>query len=340
MNKNIIAGLILLSLGFAGVLFFLHPLENDMQTAATSTVADATVPTERTDATSVESAAAETQTTPVTTMPAASRTEGNFTIIVLPDTQKYMHGFIHLFANQTEWIVSQIAARNIVFVIQEGDLVDDASSEFQWKVANSSMSILDGKIPYSVLPGNHDKSNTYNVYFNPSRFAGYPWYGGNYSGNNNNYQLFTAGGEDYIAISLEACPPMDAIDWANRILQENNDRKAIVTTHGYTNLNAERNVHACGDTTYIWDSLIAPNQNVFLVLNGHTHGESRRSDTINGRTVHQLLADYQEMAEGGSGFLRILTFAPAEGKIYVETYSPRYGKFKNDNASNFTLDLQ
>jgi hypothetical protein len=63
--------------------------------------------------------------------------------------------------------------------------------------------------------GNHDQGPTgtgdpnaattfYNQYFGEARFLGRSYYGGHYGSNNdNNYQLFTAGGIDFIHFSIE-----------------------------------------------------------------------------------------------------------------------------------------
>jgi UDP-2,3-diacylglucosamine pyrophosphatase LpxH len=286
----------------------------------------------------------------------AAASLGNFTVIVLPDTQKYAESYPAIFTNQTRWIVSQIEGRNIVFVTQEGDIVDTWDSEREWRNANESMSVLDDKIPYGVLPGNHDMSPGrempyLNRYFPVSRFD-YPWYGGSYptGQNDNSYQLFSAGGEGYVIIHLGFCPTPDVIEWADQVLKDHSDRRAIIVTHGYLDENAARNVHVSSgmeggctapqfNTQYIWDDLMYPNQNVFLVLCGHVHAEARRvDDNIVGKPVHQILADYQGRENGGDGWLRVMKFAPSEDKIYVRTYSPYLDRYENDADSEFVLD--
>lgn len=264
----------------------------------------------------------------------------NFTIIVLPDTQKYSQSYPHIFTNQTKWIAKKKNDMNIVFVTHEGDIVQNHNSDIEWQNANNSISILDNKVPYGLLPGNHDMPTTlYNKYFPPSRYKEYTWYKGNYKGNNNNYQLFSAGGDNYIILHLEFCPSSDVIKWANKILKNYSDRKAIINTHGYINQNAQRTVHGCSDTNYIWGSLIIANDNIFLVLCGHIDTESRRTDTVKGREIHQLLANYQNNENGGNGWLRIMQFLPSEDKIHVQTYSPYLDKYETDANSEFTLSF-
>ncbi len=75
------------------------------------------------------------------------------------------------------------------------------------------------------------------------------------------------------------------------------------------------------------------------MLSGHVHGEARRTDVVDGRTVFQMLADYQERASGGEGWLRILRFVPGDNKVYVQTYSPWLNRFETDADSEFSLDF-
>ena len=60
-------------------------------------------------------------------------------------------------------------------------------------------------------------------------------------------------------------------------------------------------------------------------------------NVVNNHTVHQLLADYQDRASGGEGWLRILRFVPAEDRVYVQTYSPWLNRYEQDADSEFTL---
>src|SRR6266536_961699 len=94
-----------------------------------------------------------------------------FTIVLLPDTQYYSEYYPLTYTSQTQWIVNNKASRNIVFVLHEGD-VTDVNADFEWQNANASMSLLDGIVPYALVPGNHDQpTNKYNQIFPPSRYA-------------------------------------------------------------------------------------------------------------------------------------------------------------------------
>ena len=265
-----------------------------------------------------------------------------FTIIAMPDTQFYSETYPAIFTTQTQWIVANKTARNIAFVTHEGDIVQNAGVVTEWDRANTSMSLLDGVVPYGVLPGNHDQPTTlYNQYFPWTRYAPEPWYGGHYQDlNDNNFQLFSAGGLDFVIVHLVFCPPAGAVAWADGVLKAYPDRIGIVTTHGYLNGSAQRSVSSCASTQYLWDGLAVPNPNLHFMLSGHVSAESRRSDVLHGHPVHQMLADYQDRPQGGEGWLRILRFVPGEDKVHVTTYSPWLNRYETDADSQFSLDFQ
>jgi hypothetical protein len=77
--------------------------------------------------------------------------------------------------------------------------------------------------------------------------------------------------------------------------------------------------------------------NVFLMLCGHNHGQSRRADTFAGNTIHTCLTDFQNGENGGNGFLRLYRFSPRENLIRVQTYSPTLDKYLRDAKSQFEI---
>lgn len=285
-----------------------------------------------------------TQPLPASYVSGASSLLENFTIVVLPDTQGYSQKYPSIFNNQTQWIADNVESLNIVFVSQLGDLVNIPYDTYQWINANQSMSKLDGKVPWAVLPGNHDMDNgnitNFNTYFGSERFSNETWYAGAYGAgdNSNSYQLFSANGIDYLILNLQYDPSDDVLLWASHIIDSYPSRKVIVSTHdylmGFLGLGQRSEI---GER--IWHGLIRQHaQQVFLVLCGHAGAEDLIADSINGNIVYQMLADYQNSTYIESGWLRILTFAPSQGKIFVKTYSPILDKYKHDPQSEFTLD--
>ena len=50
--------------------------------------------------------------------------------------------------------------------------------------------------------------------------------------NDNNYQLFSGGGMDFVIVHLTFCPPAAAVTWADSVFKAYPDRVGIMTTHG------------------------------------------------------------------------------------------------------------
>jgi hypothetical protein len=267
----------------------------------------------------------------------------NFTIIALPDTQNYASGYPTIFTNQTQWIVDHKDALNIVYVTNEGDITN-GGSDLEFQRADAAYDLLENPIttqlpygiPYTIIQGNHDHAtNLFNTYFNYTRFEGRTYYGGHYPAtkNDNNYANFSAGGMDFIAIGLDYAPDPNELVWAENLLIKYPTRRAIVISHDIMN-------YATGDWTTnglaIYNAL-KDNPNLFLILCGHNHYEARRTDTYNGNTIYSLLADYQDLPDGGNGWLRIMEFCPATNEIKVKTYSPYLNQYQIDDDSQFTL---
>ena len=266
----------------------------------------------------------------------SSASAEDFTIVVLPDTQKYSASYPAYFNDQTQWIVANREALNIVYVAHEGDIVDTASSTTQWANANTAMSFLENPvttgltdgIPYGVVPGNHDEGTDdyYEDYFGVSRFSGKGFYGEGYpaGSNKNSYTVFSASGMDFIVINLEYVSVASyALDWADGLLKTYSNRRAIVVSHSILDYpgSTPLNTPFTGWGQDIYDAL-KDNPNLFLMLCGHNHAEGMRTDVYNVSTVYSVLADYQDLPNGGNGWLRILRFSPANDTITVQTYSP------------------
>jgi hypothetical protein len=83
--------------------------------------------------------------------------EGSWTIVLLPDTQRYPQDFPETFCNQTRWIAENKLRRRIAFVLHEGDIVNQDTAS-QWANARRAINLLDGQVPYVLAAGNRDYS--------------------------------------------------------------------------------------------------------------------------------------------------------------------------------------
>lgn len=298
------------------------------------------------------------------------RTPGaDFALMTLPDTQFYSQNTggqrADTFYAQTQWIADNRDALNIAFVSHMGDIVQNGDfngNPAEWDIADTAMRKIENQaatlrpygIPWGGAPGNHDQSPIgnaggttafFNQYFGSGRFTGRNYYGGRHgTNNNNNYQLFSASGLDFIILHLEydnrpVSSYQAVLDWADALLKAHPNRRAIVTTHWMLNTGNPAKFSAQGQAIY--DNL-RDNPNLILLLGGHVHGEGRRSDVFEGRTVHSVLQDFQGNPNGGDGWLRYFIFSPANNRIQARTYqvsntlNPRSG-FDTDAASQFEL---
>lgn len=286
----------------------------------------------------------------------------DFTLIALPDTQYYVASDYgreqNMFSAQTEWVVANRKAKNIVFVTHLGDCVehgDNGGNDIEWRSAANALyrledperTLLKFGIPYGVAVGNHDQSppgltgttRFYNQYFGVDHFDGRDYYGGHHgTDNDNHYELFSASGLDFIILHLEYDTTASGrvLDWANSVLQTHRHRFAIVVAHYLIGTGQPANWGAQGRATY---NRLKHNPNLRLMLCGHVPGEGRRTDVFDGNTVHTLLSDYQNRANGGDGWLRSMEFSPSNHLVLVKTYSPALERFETDQDSEFTIDF-
>lgn len=280
--------------------------------------------------------------------------EKEFTVVLLPDTQLYSEKHPETYVAQTLWIREHLKRDNTKFVIHLGDIVQTPTKDPEWKNADQAMQILDGIVPYSMVPGNHDMvvksrdSSLYNKYFSPARFKDRKWYGGHLGeSNDNNYCFFEAGGMKFMVISLEFAPRDETLKWAADVASRHPDHRVIVATHCY--MRTKERDTACA-TSYkivgnsgeqIWRKLVRKQPNIFLVVSGHILGVGLQTSTNDaGGKVLEMLTDYQGLPNGGDGWLRSLQFVPSENKIHVKTYSPLLNKHNKDADETFSLDYE
>ncbi len=296
----------------------------------------------------------------------------DFAVIALPDTQFYAESYPQIFDAQTQWIVGNRSARNVVFTTQLGDCVEngsDPSNQLEWDRVDASLSLLEDPvttllpdgIPWGIAPGNHDQSplaspraggdegattDLFNQTFGVSRFQGRSYYRGScdfgdpsrYPDNNdNNYEFFSAGHYDFVITHLEydstdSSERRDVLDWLDTVLETNAARRAIIASHLIIR------------TTGLFDNQgqaiydeVKDNPNVFLMLGAHSGEGAHRADTFNGNTIHSVLSNYSDRINGGNGWLRINTFSPQNNEIHIETYSPWLDQYETGVPHEYLL---
>lgn len=296
--------------------------------------------------------------------------ENSWTLAILPDTQHYST----LFEVQTRWIVANRDKRNIVYMLHLGDITNDNNPP-QWKNAKKAISVLDGKVPYALAPGNHDcgipgakgwrSVSRISEYFPVAHFKDWPTFGGVFEKDklDNSYHLFSVGGTDWIVIALEFGPRDAVMDWTDKLLTKYKDRRAIVITHAYTYPDDTRydwatkktsqgwNPHSypcqnepggVNDAEEMWNKVLKKHANMTFVISGHVLGDGLgRLETKGdkGNTVYQMLVNYQMHPRGGNAFMRLMEFYPDGKTVQIKAYSPDLDKYKTDEQNQFTIKL-
>ena len=140
--------------------------------------------------------------------------------------------------------------------------------------------------------------------------------------------------------------PKEEVDWARKVIAKHPGMPVILTTHQMINPKGEfgKGPAIKGDQRQspeqVWEQLVEPSPEIFLVLCGHYTGESRMTkETRAPQPVHVVLQDYQKDPNGGDGWLRIFTFRPEQKRIDVQTYSPTLKEYRKGERSEFSLPV-
>lgn len=288
-----------------------------------------------------------------------------FTIALIPDTQKYAESSPDTFVEQTEYLARVVELERIAFVSHLGDIVEHGELESEWQIADRAMEKLEAtpgtNLPYGIVIGNHDFIDEFGdpeagapyflQYFPETRYAAQPWHGGRSPDGLSSYQLFDAGPWELLYLHLSVDTPPQTLDWARRVIAENPHRPAIVTTHVYLRENGRiPKPYLWGSGGGSWEGIsseqfftdfVAKHQQIFMVTCGHISSE-RFQTSMNeaGLPVYELLQDYQNREAGGEGFLRLLRFYPDRDEIRAITYSPTLNQYEVDADSHFVIEIE
>lgn len=279
---------------------------------------------------------------------------GAFTIAVMPDTQFYAQLHPDIFHKQTQWIADNAAKYQIKFVIQVGD-VTETSADAEWTVARDAFKRLEGKVPFSSAPGNHDYGGRLQTFAHRSPFSTWlpvktfqsmPTFGGVYDKQpekaDNQWHHFEAADRKWLVIGLEFAPRADVLRWAGEVIAAHPDNSTIIFTHAYLDPKTNERIKLSAsvgkgksadpqpaekpDTTQgedLWQRVASKHANVVMVLSGHACYTSHRTSTGDaGQVVQEMVVDYQKDVNGGNGWLRLLQVLPDGKTVRCQDYSP------------------
>ncbi|MDP9842765.1 metallophosphoesterase [Streptosporangium lutulentum] len=318
----------------------------------------------------------------------------DFSIVHYTDTQYISEGAVEqetpeeravwesAYSGVVDWIKANKDTRKISYVAHTGDIIEnnirkptDEAMQRQvvgeFEVSSKQQRVLDdADIPNGVIAGNHDNQSgtedgpdaIYNRYYGPSRYqdASQGWQHAKYGGpwkegdNQNHYDLFSAGGLDFVVVGLSYGVTRDEAEWADSVFKKFPDRNGILLSHDYlvpsTNPDGRGAGFSAPDGSMLYKTVVEKNANVFLILAGHEHGVGTNVKPKVGQVgkgVVELLADYQfytvsadrlgltevggynptDQLQFGASFFRLLQFNVKRAELSVDTYSPLLNDF-------------
>lgn len=304
--------------------------------------------------------------------------DGYKTIAVIPDTQSLTLFRPNSYKKLTKWIADQKDTLGIEFAIHVGDIVNDREVPSQWKTAVDSMKTLeDANIPYVFSPGNHDTeiqkvdgvwfgvrdTTKMNQNFPYSKYSKQPSFGGAYKEGemDNAYSYFTVNNVEFMTISLEQNPRDEVLEWANKVAEENPEKRILVTTHEYLYADGERTTKDTFETlSYIggsnqgemlWEKFAKKHKNIVAVIGGHVaYPDVLATEDIgdHGNKVQQILCDAQLLdkfeintnGNEGLGMVMLMSFKEGSNDVDINWYSTVKEKlFRQSNQITLSMKL-
>ncbi|MFD9003019.1 LamG-like jellyroll fold domain-containing protein [Streptomyces sp. NPDC059582] len=257
-----------------------------------------------------------------------------FALAVLPDTQ-YLFDADSADPEPLRETFRYLAAErheaNIAFMTHLGDVTEHGTEE-EIGLAADTFRTIHGKVPYSVLAGNHDiRSSTddqrgdsaYLDAFGPDRYASMPTFRGASPDGYNSYHVLRAAGREWLVLALDWRVSDKGLSWAQGVLDAHPTLPAILTTHDIAWSDDDGKAQLSDNGTRLWDGLIRGNDQIFLALGGHYWPPGRTVLTNDAdNDVHVHITNYQDRYYGGAGMIRMYGFDVVRNVIDVQTFSP------------------
>jgi len=277
----------------------------------------------------------------------------DYTFAVVGDTQWMNYCHNDKMEGIYKWIADQKSKKNVQYVFGLGD-VTEKTKDWEWSTAKKAIAHIEGKIPYSMVRGNHDNCKAMYDAFNYSAYTSQ--FNGFYQAGClcNSYRTMTIGKTKFLMITLDYGASDSVLSWAGNLCKQYADHKVIVTTHAYMyrdGTTLDQNDVCPPATTggsnngdHMWDKFVSKYENILLVMSGHDPCDDvvvRQERGVNGNMVTQMLIDaqYTDRDIGGNGMVAMLHYSEADERIQVQYYSTvRDMYFKETNQITICLD--
>ena len=245
-----------------------------------------------------------------------------FSFLWITDTQAiaYLDGMYEKLGNVcTEYIENN----NVVYFFGTGDYVGRSYFSEHWAGFQKMYKRI--SVPKIMVAGNHDisaerkseKEQAIDIFLEQiygERLTSERYYKNGLGV----YDLFSAGGSDWIVIGMHFEYGEEELNWMDRVLKQYPDRKAVLLLHDYAN--GDRTLMPQGSRLY--KKVVVPNENVRLILCGHCHGKyawKQRPNKESDRFVVTIMYNFQD-SKRYKGAPILLTIDPKEQKLHLDAY--------------------
>jgi hypothetical protein len=314
---------------------------------------------------------------PVANIDPAPSPPGTVTLAMLPDIQYYTKcGLPHL-AAQAQWLGDHSIERNIRAALFMGDLTEH-NAPAEWQFVRDQLDPAAWQVPMLLASGNHDHGRNGHTQRRGSLLTHYfPQPPGiaqaalaetrSAFAIENAYYRIALPRVTLGVLVLEWAPRASTVAWANQVLSRYAHDRVIVVTHAYlyddstrydwrergrsqlwspftfAMAKAESRHDSEQDGEMLWNSLVRRHPGIFLVLCGHVGGTgtgtlSSRGDA--GNAVHQVLANFQLLDEGGLGYLRLFEIQPDGRSLRMKTYSPSLDLYATGDTQTGRFEIE
>ena len=262
-----------------------------------------------------------------------------FSLYWVSDAQVYAYRYPKIYNKMFAYMTNAATEQNALGLLMTGDLVDNRNEQRHWNHAKAAIGLLEGRLPVWCVAGNHDVGADradYSAFLSCGFCAaeegdllykdGICW-----------YDTFEAAGQDFLLLGVGWQKDSDYLPWVKNVLENHPDHTAILLVHSF--LTDKGNLTGTGKN--LEKELLSVYPNLRLVLCGHNDGSVRwQRDYEDGHRVNALMYNFQDDKKYGLGYIRILTFDPADRSLFVTTYSPwfdDYNYYKDESKDTFTL---
>lgn len=272
-------------------------------------------------------------------------TDTKFTIAVIPDTgNETTVSTNSRFTDRATWLADNKASLDLRYAMQVGDLVSWGNVEpAQFAKASTGIAPLEAAMPWAGAIGNHDTAavcaggsacpgadasetvrdtTAYNAAFPVSRFE---YIRGTFEPNkiDNAYQIFRAGGVDWLVLNLEIWPRSAVVTWAKSVVASHPTHNVIVLTHAYLaadgSISGSNGGYGATSPRYLFDNLVKVYPNIKMVVTSHVGSSASRTDVgVNGNKILSLLQHFHSTTNP----VRLVEIDTAAGTVTSRVYAP------------------